>query len=165
MGIPSFSEMQNLYKFIIRYEDAVRDQSAALETVGLALGIKYDSSTFRFWKGDHHITSGNQGPISMVKLHQGLNVGNFESKQVYESQLKKLKENPTAAFSDERWKTQLSEDDLREFDRLMGEQNERLGYDRDRFKHHKTEAALASLAYKKHLLRSAARAIYHKLFY
>ncbi len=135
MSLSNIDDMQNSYRFVIRYEDAVKDQKSVLKTVGDALGIQYDESAYRFWEIDHHITVGNQGPISMVKLHHGVDVGNFESRQVYETQLANLKKNPTAAFSDERWKTQLTKDDLQEFDKLMGAKNEDLGYRRDRFDH------------------------------
>lgn len=131
MALSSLDEMKEEYDFVIRYEDAVHNQEAALTTVGNAIGITYDESSFRFWEGDHHITMGNQGPIAMVKLHQNLHVGNFESRQLYEQQLDKLKANPTKAFADERWKQQLTEKDLAEFDALMGKQNALLDYKRD----------------------------------
>ena len=150
MAIPSVSQMNTQYEFIIRYEDAVRDQSAALKTLGTVLGIEYDDSAFRFWEADHHITSGNQGPISMIKLHQQLNVGNFESKKVYTAQLEKLKENPTSAFSDERWKTQLTEQDLKDFDVLMGAKNEELGYQRDQVSHSGGRKLWLKTAFKKY---------------
>ena len=131
MSLPSFVEMQNSYEFVIRYEDAVRDQSQALQTVGKVLGITYDDSSFQFWEFEHHITVGNQGPIAMVKLHQLGHMNDFESKPLYQKQLKRLKENPTKAFSDERWKEQLTNHDRLEFDRLMGNKNGEFGYPRD----------------------------------
>jgi len=130
-AIPSMSKMRDSNELIIHYEEAVNDQSEFLRKAGEFLGIEYSERSFRFWEWDHHITSGNQGPIAMIKLHQGLEVGEFESKKVYQEQLDRLKENPTKAFSDERWKTQLSKSDRLEFDRLMGEKNADLGYTRD----------------------------------
>ena len=134
MAVPSLQELSKKQHLIVHYEDAVSDQSAFLKNAGDFLGINYDQSAFRFWEADHHITSGNQGPIAMIKLHQEENVGNFESKAVYEEQLERLKQNPTKAFSDERWRSQLTDDDLKEFDLLLGQQNQKLGYERDIFK-------------------------------
>ena len=130
MSIPSLNELQNAGQFVTHYEDAVKDQTKFLKTAGDYLGIDYDESAYRFWEADHHITSGNQGPIAMIKLYQGENVGDFESKSVYQEQLDRLIKNPTKAFSDERWKKQLTNDDLQEFDRLLGKKNSALGYQR-----------------------------------
>lgn len=155
-AIPSMSEMQDSNQLIIHYEEAVSDQSEFLRKAGEYLGIEYSEKSFRFWEWDHHITSGNQGPIAMIKLHQGLNVGQFESKEVYQEQLNRLKENPTTAFSDERWKKQLSYSDRLEFDRLMGAKNADLGYSRDLDESLELTQATNSLGTKLKLLISKA---------
>lgn len=131
MSIPSIENLKKSSQMVVHYEEAVDNQAAFLKKAGDFLRIEYEQDAFKFWEADHHITSGNQGPIAMIKLHQGLNVGNFESREIYEKQLERLKEYPTKAFSDERWRDQLSLDDLTEFDKLMGKKNAELGYQRD----------------------------------
>lgn len=133
MAVSSLQQLREENQFIVHYEEAVNDQEAFLAKAGVFLNISYSSNVFKFWEHEHHVTSGNQGPIAMIKLHQGLNVGNFESRDVYESQLAKLKDNPSKAFSDERWKSQLSAAELKEFDLLMGKKNAELGYSRNKF--------------------------------
>jgi len=117
----------------IRYEDAARDIKGTLAKVGAHIGLNYSGQSTRFWAADHHITSGNAGPINMVRLDQGLNMPNFESKDVYEAQYAKLVANPDDTYFDERWKRHLSREDLFHFDLLMGEKNAKLGYERDIF--------------------------------
>jgi hypothetical protein len=129
-AIPSMAEMNKNRQLVVKYEEATSDQGSFLEKAGSFLDIEYTSESFKFWQWDHHITSGNQGPIAMIKLHQEITVGDFESRDVYVSQLEKLKENPSDAFSDERWKHQLDKVELAEFDRLYGAKNADLGYAR-----------------------------------
>ncbi|MBX2869825.1 MAG: hypothetical protein KTR18_14190 [Acidiferrobacterales bacterium] len=130
-SVPSLNDLQRNGDLVVRYEDAVKDQKKFLETTGKFLGITYYDDTYRFWEKEHHITVGNQGPIAMVQMHQGLKVANFESKKVYQEQLDTLKVNPLEAFSDERWRTQLTSEDRNEFDFLLGKKNAELGYTRD----------------------------------
>lgn len=132
-AIPSLENLKKQGVMVIRYEDAVNDQAKFLKEAGEYLGLEYGEDTFRFWEKDHHITSGNQGPIAMVRLEQGLPINNFESADVYRKQLDALRANPVQAFKDERWKTQLTREDLFWFDQLMGGKNEQLGYQRDVF--------------------------------
>jgi hypothetical protein len=120
-------------KLVVKYEDATGNPRGMFETVGKFIGLEYDDSALRFWEHDHHITSGNQGPVAMIKMHQGLFPGNWESRELYEQQLERLKTEPDKPFSDERWREQLSRDDLFFFDVMLGAKNAQLGYDRDDF--------------------------------
>lgn len=132
-AIPLLDELKKLGQLVVHYEDAVNNQEGFLRNAGNYLGIQYSRDTYRFWEKDHHIISGNQGPIAMVRLHQGLPIANFESADVYREQLEKLKADPVNAFRDERWKTQLTREELFWFDQLMGDKNAQLGYERDVF--------------------------------
>lgn len=139
-GIPLLDTLRSMGHLVVRYEDAVNDQAAFLGMAGDFLGITYGEESYRFWEWDHHITSGNQGPIQMVRLHQGLAMPNFESAEVYRAQLERLQTDPAAAFSDERWKNQLVREELFWFDQLMGGKNEQLGYERDVFTQQEIES-------------------------
>lgn len=139
-GIPILETLRSQGHLVARYEDAVTDQAAFLKAAGDFIGINYTPDSYRFWEWDHHITSGNYGPMAMVKLHQGLATANFESADIYRGQLERLKQNPTEAFNDERWKSQLTREDLFWFDQLMGGKNELLGYERDTFSQEEIES-------------------------
>lgn len=132
-GIPLLATLKSMGHLVVHYEDAVRNQAAFLKAAGDFLGVQYDDSAYRFWEADHHLTVGNLGPITMVRLAHGLSTANFESADVYREQLERLKDDPTATFSDERWKTQLSREELFWFDQILGGKNEQLGYERDVF--------------------------------
>jgi hypothetical protein len=132
-GIPLLATLKSQEHMVVHYEDAVSDQEKFLTTAGDFLGIEYTADSYRFWEWDHHLTSGNYGPVAMTRLHQGLTVGNFESADVYRAQLERLKSDPAAAFNDERWRDQLTREELFWFDQLLGGKNEQLGYDRDVF--------------------------------
>jgi|GEM_PF-1765112 len=117
----------------IYYEACAKNAQKIRHEVGPFIGLDYSDGGHRFWEADHHITMGNTGPINMVRLHQGLDVPAFESRDVYIEQYKRLQSEPDKPFFDERWRKQLSREDLFYFDILMGEKNAELGYDRDRF--------------------------------
>lgn len=132
-GIPLLDTLRDLGHLVVHYEDAVGNQEKFLKTAGEFLGVEYTERSYRFWEWDHHITSGNYGPMAMVRLEQGLTMANFESAAVYREQLDRLKLEPAKAFSDERWREQLTREELFWFDQLMGGKNEQLGYERDVF--------------------------------
>jgi hypothetical protein len=130
---PDLSQLAKSGIFHARYEDVTADPASFLNRAGDYLGLRYPEDAHRFWEWDHHITAGNQGPIAMVRMHQAMHVNKFESHAVYAEQLERLKRDPLAPFADERWKTQLTREELYWFDRMMGEKNASLGYERDSF--------------------------------
>jgi len=112
MAIPAEADVTDAA--YVRYEDCAQDLPNFLAKAATHIGLDYAGQNTRFWEADHHITSGNTGPINMVRLHQGLTM-------------------PDDTFFDERWRTQLTREDLFYFDLLLGEQNAKLGYERDVF--------------------------------
>lgn len=129
--IPKPSDAPNV--IYARYEDAVIKPLTFFPEFMSKLGLEFTPDMLKFWETDHHITSGNVGPIGMTRLHHGQALGNFESRDVYEKQLAESKAAPDKPFNDERWKTQLTREDLFFFDILMGAKNAELGYARDTF--------------------------------
>jgi hypothetical protein len=132
-NVPGLAELEKSGAFYARYEDVTADPAAFLKRAGDYLGLSYPEDAHRFWQWDHHITSGNQGPIEMVRQHQALPAREFESRQVYADQLERLNREPMAPFADDRWRAQLSREELFWFDRMMGRKNAEFGYERDRF--------------------------------
>jgi hypothetical protein len=117
----------------LRYEDVLDDQLKVLQRVGKFIGLDYDERSLRFWEWNHHITSGNMGTISLLKLGQGLPVQNFEERSFYETQFENMKTNGQPRFIDERWKTELTSRNLFLYELLCGEHHERFGYILDMF--------------------------------
>jgi hypothetical protein len=124
------------------YEDCVAEPVKFLERIGPYIGLKYTSDALRFWEYDHHITSGNQGTLALLRLAKGLPVNDFEGHDFYRKQLERLQENYLHGFIDERWKTELSRLDRFYFDVVLGAKHEELGYDRDRFEFDEIRALL-----------------------
>ena len=115
----------------LRYEDVVADQTGFLEKAGRYVGLDYDEKSLRYWEWPLHLISGNQGMIATIRLGQGLPIADFNGHEFYREQFEKMK-NGEHVFKDDRVKS-LSRFDRFVFDALAGEDNERFGYERDRF--------------------------------
>ena len=112
------------------YEGCHADPLGFLERAGEFIGLHYADSALRFWEWDHHITSGNQGPIAFLKLAKRLPVQGMD---FYKKQFERMQDDPLHGFSDERWRNDLTREDLFLFDLILGRKNASHGYERDRF--------------------------------
>ena len=118
---------------VFKYEDCCDHPAAFLAKAGAFVGLEYSERSLRFWEFDHHITTGNQGTIALVKLAKGIPSGSFTGDEFYRQQFEEMKENPLGQLRDDRWKQDLRREDLYVFDRILGAKNQELGYARDRF--------------------------------
>ena len=85
--------------FYVRYEDVIQYPAFTLRTIGDYVGLKYTKESLSHWNEGHHQISGNtHATDSNVIRH------------------------------DERWKTELSKDQLKMFDKYCGGINARYGY-------------------------------------
>jgi len=121
---PNNSEILSL-----KLEGILADKKKMLEMVGDFLSIKYDDSALKFWEWRQHISSGNQGTISLIKFALGIKVNDFRSKHFYEEQFDKMLQDNSANFEDVRWKHELSKRELFLFDIFCGINHEKLGYE------------------------------------
>jgi hypothetical protein len=120
-------------RLCLRYEDVLADQRGHLQRFSDFVGLDYGEEALRFWEHDHHPSSGNAGTVMMVRLAQGLPVPGNVQGGFYEDQLRRLIEDPTLSFEDERWREELTTRERFVFDYFCGADNERHGYERDRF--------------------------------
>jgi hypothetical protein len=120
-------------RLALRYEDVLADQLRILQRIGRFIGLDYNERSLRFWEWDHHITSGNMGTISIIKMGQGIPLQNFKERAFYQDQFEAMKSKGQPRFSDERWKTELTRRNLFLYELLCGELHERFGYARDSF--------------------------------
>lgn len=116
---------------IIRYEDFVSDPEGILARLEPVFGWRYSENAIRYWEYDHHLISGNQGLMAMLRLHQGIPIANFESREFYERQYERIVTDPSKAVMDLRWREQVTADDRALFDTLCGSHNASFGYGRD----------------------------------
>ena len=112
------------------YEACRDDPLGFLRRAGDFIGLAYDARALRFWEWDHHITSGNQGPIALIRLAKGRPV---KGQEFYRTQFEGLQNDPMHGFRDERWREDLSRGDLYAFDTMLGAKNAAHGYERDTF--------------------------------
>lgn len=115
----------------LRYEDMIEAPLGELRRLGRFIGLTYDASSLRYWEHTHHPISGNQGMFAMMRFYQGLPVPKFESREYYEELVRRGVETSGMPIRDERWREQVTEQDLYTFDRRSGADNARVGYPRD----------------------------------
>ena len=89
-------------KMKIHYEDLCRDPEATLKGACRFLGVDFQPEMLTLRKSEAHNIGGN--PMRFRTGEQEITL-------------------------DERWRDQLSEKELREFDRIAGDENRRQGYD------------------------------------
>jgi hypothetical protein len=97
------------------------------------LGLPFESAMCRFWDHTHCFISGNIGPLLHVAQAQGMQIpplpeGIFGDRVLPTVDLKPYQEQDPANYRDERWKTELSDRQLRLFGLLAGRFNRSLGY-------------------------------------
>jgi len=116
----------------LRYEDLATEPLPQLARLSAFLGMTYSKDALQYWNFDHHPISGNQGMFALMKLHLGLPIPNFESREYYEAQFASGLERQGRPVLDERWRDQLSDDDLAHFDVICGKVNADWGYQRNK---------------------------------
>ena len=94
----------------MHYEDIIQDPVFELKRIGQYVGLKYSKELLSHWKEGHHQISGN--------FHA--------TDKKYHSRYAKTDEN--VLRHDERWKTELTPENLKLFDKYCGEINASFGY-------------------------------------
>jgi hypothetical protein len=117
----------------VRYEDVVRDQFSAIEKFGAFLGLTYPDNFYRFWEFEHHMAAGNAHLCGMIRRFQQDKAFSGRRQQFYENEYHRLHREPEKPLFDEKWRTELSRQDLLLFDSFAGSANESWGYTRDVF--------------------------------
>jgi len=112
------------------YEECHDDPMRFLTEAGQFIGLQFNEEALRFWMWDHHIAGGNSGTIALVQLGKGYDIGKND---FYRDQFKRLQKDPIGGFQDNRWRDDLSREDLFSFDQILGEKNAKHGYERDVF--------------------------------
>ena len=119
----------------VQYEKLQQDPEAELRRLCDFLGISYDPAMLEFWKPEHHFIAGNRGTLfgmlrkgeQSVAPEQALVASPDDGQKWEVSQYRKV---DAARFEDERWKSELTDKQLRIFDLIAGRINRRFGYPR-----------------------------------
>jgi len=116
----------------MRYEDIAEDPIGFLNRAGEYLGLTYDQKSYRYWEYEHHMTTGNGGPLNMIRRFSGERFVGPDA-EYQEERYQKLLEQPARSLIDERWKKVFSRRDRLVFDFFVGDINQQWGYERDEF--------------------------------
>ncbi len=115
----------------VHYERLQQDQPAWIQRMCELVGLEYEPSMLEFWNHKHCFIAGNWGPLFQLAQAQGITlprkddsmikVRPKDDRSIYQTQ-------EPGAFRDERWKTELSDRQLRIFALAAGRLNRALGY-------------------------------------
>ncbi len=114
----------------VRYEDFATDTEAVVAKVTDRIGLRFEPDMLRYWIRDHHPVGGNLGTRSLVfrwrnrfpdlEQHtEGRSLQSHFEKSHYD-------QVGLAIRLDERWKKDLGEEQLRQFDEVAGHLNREL---------------------------------------
>lgn len=118
----------------ISYESLAREPEATIASVCEFLGVDFEPRILRYWENEHHVVRGNQWLIDSCRRYLR---GGAEEKKAHQpktwtgrgSENWHEKETPGIRF-DERWREELSAENLAVFDSVAGDLNHSLGYNR-----------------------------------
>ena len=113
----------------IKYEALATEPDKVIRLLTDALGMDYEPDMLRYWVHDHHHLFGNGGTRFLIYKYrrqfseesEGLVKKIEHSKRFYSSDYYDQVE--VAIKLDERWRKELSQDDLRVFNEVTGELN------------------------------------------
>ena len=118
----------------ISYELLAREPEATMASVCDFLGVDFEPRMLRYWENEHHVVRGNQWLIESCRRHVR-GGGNGEKAHQPKTWTGRGSENwheretPGIRF-DERWREELSAENLAVFDSVAGDLNRSLGYSR-----------------------------------
>jgi hypothetical protein len=124
-------------KLKVRYEDLASDPEATLRALCGSVGMDFEPGMLAFWDHNHHHIMGNGGTRSMIFRHR---LQQAESKRMpIQRRMEEAKQHYAHDYYDrtdigirldERWKRELSAEQLDVFERIAGETNAALNYER-----------------------------------
>lgn len=129
----SFQNLPDLNKYkhlVVKYENICLEPIKYFKVISDYVDIDFTRSQLKFWEKEHHLITGNQGPIEVIK--------NFQKSKKIPYRLSRENEKHTNAAAISKnfskiWKKQITSEQRFFFDLILGEKNQNLGYERDHF--------------------------------
>ena len=119
-------------KIAMRYEDFALDLASASASVASFLGVDPPAEPAEWWRGQPHLTSGNQGMIYLARRFQGLSELPIRRLRYYRELYRQLERGDGMQVTpDESWRQLLGERDLFIYDYICGQLHQELGYERE----------------------------------
>lgn len=116
-------------KFRVSYESLTSDPEATMQSICRSLHIDYEPDMLRYWRHDHHHVFGNGGTRNLIYRYRmqfeapddALRQRMEDAKQHYSHEYYDQVE--VAIQPDERWRNELSAEQLERFDLIAGPAN------------------------------------------
>lgn len=111
---------------MVRYQDLASEPEVTIRGLTERLGLVFEPEMLDYWKHEHHNVGGNTGVRLSVADYAGKPLrGRHTRKDIDYYEVRKRQ-----IFLDERWKHELTQEELEVFDRIGGDLNVRRGYPR-----------------------------------
>jgi hypothetical protein len=139
-------------RMTVRYEDLATDPEATLKHVCKAADLDFTPAMLSYWACDHHLLLGNGGTKLLIfryrekygRLTDDAKDMMEHSKHFYSASY--YEKSKIGIQLDERWKRELSEEQLEIIDWIAGPTNRALGYEQE---HRNDIASIDSVARKR----------------
>ena len=130
------------------YEQIQAEREKRLKRLCDWIGINFEPAMLEYWRPQQHFIGGNPGAMSIVARTQKIRLMHYQPKGGEKTQIDVQHETPTVGeanfsadfdyyrhvdpskFHDQRWNSELSDQQLRIFAFVAGRTNRRLGYPR-----------------------------------
>lgn len=120
-------------RLTVHYERLQQDQPKYVARMCEHCGLDYEPSMIEFWNRMHCFIGGNWGPLYQLAQAQGITLPRKEGSMIKvkpKDDRSLYKTQDPGAFRDERWKTDLTDRQLKIFALAAGRLNVSLGYPR-----------------------------------
>ncbi len=112
---------------MIRYEDLATDPAATLTPLAARFSLAFDPAMLEFWKTPQHTLGGNRGPNILVRAFHGKDTETY-MQPLHPADRQHYSNKPPGFHLDERWKNELTTEQLEKIEAVAGQLNRDLGY-------------------------------------
>lgn len=125
----TLASVPDAIKTTVHYENLVADTAGELRRLAAFIGYDYDPAALETWDNAEHYLGGSLGVLKKVADQQGTERLHYrEQAGKKRSDWDYYEKTDTKNFVDERWKSELSDTQLRTFGLVAGRMNRKLGY-------------------------------------
>lgn len=123
-------------RFKLSYENLATNPDEVMRAVCRFLELDFEPEMLRFWEHEHHTTYGNSATRSLIARYR-LTSGQGEATQAAAQVMERVRGRHGAHYDDlglaikldERWRRDLSAEQLRVFEEIAGATNKSFAYD------------------------------------
>ena len=110
-------------KIHVRYEDLAADPGAVTSRLCAALGIGFQPDMVAYWTHEHHLFKANAGTVSLIAGHRMATGEAARAKTLSDHRGSFYADLGRTIRPDERWRDEMSRDNLAIFEEVAGETN------------------------------------------